>query len=96
MDKLPNIRPLNKVFNPDEAHPLQCKSTAYSSEIRQLAVENRLSRADQLENICNLQDINLYPSESIINRWMERYHKYGHARSFHKTGNHQSQPKIKG
>jgi hypothetical protein len=59
MEKLPNIRPMNQVFNPDEEHPSQCKSTAYSSEIRQLAVENRLSGADQTEHIRNLQDINL-------------------------------------
>ncbi len=96
MDKLPNIRPPNKVFNSDKAHPSQCKSTAYSSEIRQLAVENRLSGADQSENIRNLQDINLYPSESTVNRWMERYHEYGHVRSFRKTGNHRSQREIKG
>lgn len=40
------IRPPTRVFRPDETHPSECRSHAYSSEIRMLAITNRLEGLD--------------------------------------------------
>ena len=93
--KVSHVRPPNQSFNEIQPHP-STSSNAYSDDMRSLCVENRLNGTDGTEGIKNLQQLNLYPSRSTVDRWMVRYNTVGHARSFRRTGNHRARRELRG
>ena len=89
------IRPPNQTFRPDVPHPSECCSNPYSQDIRELAVHAHLNGTDQ-QPIQQLQQDHMYPHPDTVSRYVARYHEFGHARAFRRTGNARSEREVKG
>ena len=92
-----SIRPPTRVFKQQKIHPSECRSFAYSQEMREQAIDNRLHGEDDIDNptIVRQRNEGLYPSEQTVDRWMGRVNEHGHALAFRRTGNRRSQREIK-
>ena len=64
------IRPPSQVFKRQKIHPSECRSYAYSDDMRECAIQNRLNGTDQDAATLQLQIDKKYPSTSSIDRWM--------------------------
>ena len=79
-----SIQPPTRIFHLSYVHPSQCRSFAYSQDMRVMAVTNGLNGDNGPENqhINNLQNLGQYPSIRIVDRWVQRHIAFGHSRPF--------------
>ena len=90
------LHPPLQVFRHDIPHPSECRGFAYSQDMRELAVQNRLNGTDEDPAIRFLQDQHKYPHPITVDRMVERHEEVGHSRAYRCTGNKRAEREIEG
>ena len=90
------IRPSLQTFREDVPHPSQRRGNAYSQDVQEIAVQNRLNGNDFNPAITELQQQWLYPHPDTVDKFVARHAVVGHSRAYQRTGNARSEREVLG